>query len=246
MSNTADRWTAPQSQDDARRELAVAYRAAAMFGWTDLGGTHFSCRVPGEPDHFLMLRWGLFFEEVTADNLIVLNLEGEIVDSGNGAEANPAGVTIHAGMYRHAPHVHSIMHTHTPAGISASCHPDGLLPLSQHALRFYGRTSRHPYEGVVLDDSEGPELVEHLGSNELLLLDNHGLLAASSSIPETFSVLYYAEFSAQAQLDVLSTTTDPIMPPAEVCEHTAKQYDDSPGYQYRDWLGIVRMVGRSS
>ena len=62
--------------------------------------------------------------------------------------------------------------------------------------------------------------------------------------PETFSVLYYAEFSAQAQLDVLSTAADPIMPPAEICEHTAKQYDDSPGYQYRDWLGIVRMVER--
>ena len=226
-------------------ELAIAYQAAAIFGWSDLGATHFSCRLPGRDDHFLMLRQGLFFEEVTADNLIKIDLAGHVVGGAEGGQANPAGVTIHAGMYANAPTLGAIMHTHTRAGIAVSAHPEGLLPISQHALKFYGRTSRHTFEGLVLDDCEGPTLVKDLGDNQLLLLDNHGLLTVGADVPTAFSVLYQAEFSARAQVDALAMTSEPIRPSPTVCEHTARQHAASTGSQYRDWLGIVRMVGRS-
>lgn len=241
-----EQWAPPASEAEARTELAVAYRAADLFGWTDLGATHFSCRVPGTPEHFLMLPLGAFFDEVTAENLLVIDLDGRIVDGPAGALANPAGVTIHAGMYRHAPRIEAIMHTHTRAGVASSCHPEGLLPLSQHALRFHGRTGRHRYEGVVSAEEEGARLVADLGDAELLLLENHGLLTVGASVPEAFSALYYAEFSAQVQVDTLATTTVPVLPCAEVCAHTAAQYEASTGYQFRDWMGIVRLVARRS
>ena len=238
-------WSAPTTERAARIELAAAYRMVHELGWTDLGATHLSAAVPGEPGSWLMIEFGLFFDEVTASNLVKLDHEGTILASRPGAVVNPAGVTIHAALHAARPDITSVMHTHTPAGLAVSCHPEGLLPLSQHALRFYDCHGAHDYEGVALDGNEGPRLAADLGDGELLLLRNHGLLAVGPSVPEAFSALYYAEVAAQMQVATLSSTADPVLPDPEVCAHTRKQYDASVGYCYRDWLGVLRQVGRN-
>ena len=60
---------------EQRINLAACYRLVEHFGWTDLIYTHISARVPGEPGHFLLNRFGLLFEEVTASNLIKVDPE---------------------------------------------------------------------------------------------------------------------------------------------------------------------------
>ena len=237
-----ERWTAPKTERDARVELAVAYRYAYDLGWTDLGATHFSIRVPGEPDAYLLLREGLFFNEVTASNLVKLGLDGSV--RTDGVRVNPAGVTIHAALLEGHPEIDSVMHTHTVAGVAVCNHPKGLLPLSQHALRFYDDVGRHDYEGVALDGEEGPRLVEHLGEHELMLLDNHGLLTAGATLPQAFSAMYYAEVACQMQVATLASTDTPVTPDLDTCRFTKKQHDDGHGYMYRDWMAIVRQVER--
>jgi len=237
-----NRWEAPTTEREARHELAAAYRIAADFGWTDLAGTHFSCSVPNE-DAYLVLPWGQFFEEVTASNLVKVGFDG--ASRTPGVELNAAGTTIHAGLYRTIPGINAILHTHTSAGVAASNHPNGLLPLSQHALRFYEAQGVHEYEGVALDDGEGPRLAADIGACELLLLRNHGLLTVGADLPSAVSALYYAEMSAQIQLATLSSVSEPVMPDHETCVFTQKQYAASTGYIYRDWLGLLRRVARN-
>ena len=236
-------WTTPTTERDARVELAAAYRMAFDLGWTDLGATHFSLRVPGEPDAYLLLQEGLFFNEVTASNLVKLGLDGSV--RTDGVSVNPAGVTIHAALLAGNENLNSVMHTHTNAGVAVANHPDGLLPLSQHALRFYDDVGRHAYEGIALDDEEGPRLVEHLANHELLLLTNHGLLTAGANVPMAFSALYYAEVSCQMQVATLSSTSAPIRPDPDTCAYTKKQSDSGHGYMYRDWTAIIRQIERS-
>ena len=68
---------------EARVELAALYRLAARYGMTDLGGTHFSMRVPGPDHHFLINPFGLMFGEVSASNLVKIDVDGNIVlDNG--------------------------------------------------------------------------------------------------------------------------------------------------------------------
>jgi len=76
------------------------------------------------------------------------------------------------------------------------------------------------------------------------LLRNHGLLTAGPSLPEAFSALYYAEISCQMQVDTLASVPNPVMPEPDVCEHTAKQYEVSTGYQYSNWVALLRQVER--
>lgn len=234
-------WQPPTTEHDARVELAAAYRMVHDLGWTDLGATHLSAAVPGE-DAYLMLAWGLMFHEVTASNLVKVGDDGQIRDGKADVRVNPAGVTIHSAVHAARPGIASVMHTHTAAGVAVSCHPDGLLPLSQHALRFWNNHGTHAYEGIALDDAEGPRLAADLGDNELLLLRNHGLLTAGSDVPSAFSALYYAERSCEMQVATLSQTSDPVMPSRRASKTARAQYEESTGYMYRDWLALVRSV----
>lgn len=241
-------WEPPTTERQARIELAIAYRMVHDLGWTDLGATHLSCAVPGE-HAYLMLAWGLMFDEVTASNLVKISDDGSILDAPAGTQVNPAGVTIHSALHAARPDIGAVMHTHTAAGLAVSCHPQGLLPLSQHALRYWAGGGlpghgTHDYEGIALDHAEGPRLAADLGDAELLLLRNHGLLTVGRDLPSAFSALYYAEVSCQMQVATLSQGIEPVLPDEQACLTAREQYDDSLGYMYRDWLAIKRTVER--
>ena len=65
---------------EVRVKLAAAYRLAALFKWTDHIYTHFSARVPGPEEHFLINAFGLLFDEITASNLVKVDIDGTIVE----------------------------------------------------------------------------------------------------------------------------------------------------------------------
>ncbi|MFN9123077.1 MAG: class II aldolase/adducin family protein, partial [bacterium] len=135
----------------ARIDLAACYRCAALYRMTDLIYTHISARVPGPDEHFLINAFGLTWDEITASSLVKVNLDGEIIDDPTGLGINRAGYVIHSAVHRARPDVACVMHTHTAAGIAVSAQEHGLLPISQHAMRFHGALAYHDYEGVALD-----------------------------------------------------------------------------------------------
>ena len=79
---------------DARVQLAAAYRIFAMLGWNELIYNHISLRVPGEPRHFLVNPFGLHYTEVTASNLVKVDVDGNIIGHSDWP-INPAGFTFH-------------------------------------------------------------------------------------------------------------------------------------------------------
>ncbi len=144
-----------------RVDLAACYRLVAHFGWDDLILTHNSARVPGEPDHMLINPSGLMFDEVTASNILKVDFDGNLVEP---SEYEPiyAGVVIHGAIYLGRPDVECVIHTHTEADIAVGVLEEGLLPLSQWAMRFYNRLGYHDYEGVSLDmDEREPAAADH-------------------------------------------------------------------------------------
>ena len=80
-----------------RCDLASLYHICHHFGWTDTINTHLSARVPGEPGHFLINRYGEMFDEVTASSLIKMDFDGNVL--GAPGAFNNAGFTIHSGVY---------------------------------------------------------------------------------------------------------------------------------------------------
>jgi hypothetical protein len=144
---------------EQRVNLAACYRLIEHFGWTDLIYTHISARVPGEPGHFLLNRFGLLFDEVMASNLIKVDLDGNLVEEPD-APMHKAGFVIHSAIHGGRDDVDCVIHTHSKAGVAVAAMKDGLLPLSQHAQLFYGRVSYHDYEGLAIDIDERARLVK--------------------------------------------------------------------------------------
>jgi ribulose-5-phosphate 4-epimerase/fuculose-1-phosphate aldolase len=207
---------------EARCDLAAAFRIAAQLGWTDMLGTHFSLRVPGAHDQFLINPYGLLFNEITASSLLKVDIEGNKL-SDSEYEANRAGFVIHSAVHLGAPGAHCVMHCHTLAGVAVASQKQGLLPLTQMALTVLGEVRYHDYEGVADDEEERRRLVEDLGDGTVLILRNHGTLTIGGTVGEAFARMNRIERACRFQLATLSGGAEPNLLPQEIIRHTIDQ-----------------------
>ena len=213
-----------------RVDLAALYRLVAAEGMTDLAATHISARVPGPEDHFLINPYGLMYEEVTASNLVKVDLNGDKVLE-SPFPVNPAGFTIHSAVHMARPDVACVVHTHTAAGMAFASVETEVLPLSQTSMQFYGRTGFHAWEGISTNLDERERIVRDLGSHRALILHNHGLLIAGPTIPASWVLIFQLERVCRTQLAAMAaahaTGTDLVLVSPEVAERTAKGFDQS-------------------
>ena len=230
-----------------RVDLAALYRVVAHYRMTDLIYTHISARVPGPEHHFLINQYGRMFHEMRASDLVKIDLDGNVVEDGHQStrRVNAAGFTIHSAIHAAREDLMCVIHTHTAAGMAVAAQRQGLLPISQHALKFYGKLAYHGYEGIALELDERERLVADLGpTKQSMILANHGLLCAGRTIPEAFSNIYYLERACQAQVAALSGGCELMIPSTEVCEHTAKQFEgdgDPARYDFM-WESCLRLI----
>ncbi len=195
--------TMSEAEWQVRQDLAAAYRLVAHYGWDDMVFTHLSARVPGPDHHFLLNPFGMQFNEVTASNLVKVDLEGNVLDA-NGGEVNAAGFTIHSAVHMARPDAQAVMHLHTDDGVAVSCTAEGLLPLNQHALFVYHDVAYHEWEGVALNLEERERVVSDLGEHHLMILRNHGTLTVGASIASSFLRLYYLERACTIQVKAIT------------------------------------------
>lgn len=206
----------------ARVELAAAYRLTALMGWTDMLGTHISCRVPGTEDHFLINPYGLLFEEITASSLIKCDPEGNKL-SDSPYEVNHAGFVIHSAIHMGAPEAHAVMHCHTQYGVAVSSQKQGLLPITQMALTAMHLVRYHDYEGVAEALSERERLVADLGDGGMMILRNHGTLTVGTTVAEMFARMYRLERACKFQIATTSGGAEINTLPQEVIDYTIEQ-----------------------
>ena len=184
---------------ETRVDLAAAFRLVDLYGWSDMLATHLSARIPGPSDHFLINPMGVLFEEMTASDLIKLDIDGNIL-SDTSQSVNPAGYTIHSAIHIGRKDAGCVMHTHTSAGLGVATQKDGLLPLTQMALAVIANTGYHDYEGPAFDLEERERLISDLQNLNILILRNHGLLTVGKTVAEAFMWMYRAERACRFQL----------------------------------------------
>jgi len=226
---TADEGGEAQSHDsmteaELREELAAAYRITHMLGMDSLIYNHISARVPGPEKHFLINPFGLSYDEVTASNLVKIDIDGNLIDANSAASVNFAGFLIHGAIHEASPGLHCVMHTHTEAGVALAGLQTELLPLNQGAMAFYGRVGYHDYEGIVSDVEERKRLLLAMGGKPALVLRNHGLLTAAPTIAGAIVMMIALDKACRAQLSMHQSGQPLIIPSPEVCSHTAAQH----------------------
>jgi ribulose-5-phosphate 4-epimerase/fuculose-1-phosphate aldolase len=227
---------------EARVDLAAVYRLVAHYGWDDVIYNHCSMRIPGEPTRFLMKRHELLWTEVTASNLVKVDMNDDLDES---AGVNRPGFTLHGGVMRGRPDVNCAVHVHTATGMAIAGRKGGLRMISQEAVRFYGGIGYHPYEGITEDFGERERLIEHLGDNRAMILHNHGLLTVGRSARDAFVLMRHLIEAAEIQLTLEASGGEIIEIPDEVCRKTAKQYvGHESGRGSADWPAYLRMLDK--
>lgn len=190
-----------QQERSIRIELAAAYRLVDFFGWCELIYGHLTAHIPGPKPHFLINPYGLNYDEVTATNLIKIDINGKMVEASPYA-VNEAGFVIHSAVHMMSKENNRVvMHTHSRAGMAIAALEEGLLPISMGATAFFEDIAYHDYEGPSLYLEERERLQESLGDKKVLILRNHGLLTVGRTVAEAFIRLYRLESACQVQLD---------------------------------------------
>jgi len=237
-----------EAERAVRVDLAAAYRLAALNGWDDLIYTHLSATVPGEPDHFLINAFGLAFDEITASNLVKINRAGQLIgdwpDAATRPSVNVTGFALHAAVHAARPDAHCVIHLHNTAGIAVSAQKHGLLPLSQHALRFHKRIAYHDYEGLAFTPEEGTRLTASLGDQFAMLLRNHGTLTIGRTVAEAHVLMATLIKACEIQIQAL-TGGEAVLPAPEVADRAAEQLEDGGALEgVMEWPALLRKLDK--
>jgi ribulose-5-phosphate 4-epimerase/fuculose-1-phosphate aldolase len=228
-----------------RIDLAACYRLAHYYGWDDTIYTHISARLPNS-NEYLVNAFGLTFDEITASNLVKVNLKGEILDD-TPYDINPAGFTIHSAIHEVRHDAECVIHLHTNETIVVASMECGLRPVSQHAMFPLSNIAYHSYEGLAVNDQEKARLQADLGHAHTLMLPNHGALTLGPSIGEAF--MRWADLQRACEIQVMALSTgqpliaiDPNILNS-VKEQQNKVHTGSTGGQ-KSWPAMLRLAYR--
>ena len=232
---------------EARVELAAGHRVLAHYGVNDLTYNHFGLRVPGEPDHMLIKRTDWMFSEVTASSLLKVDFAGNVLTDTDVATIKGGALIIHAGLLRHRRDLNATLHTHTVSGMGVAAHKFGLLPINQHAIRFYGEIKYHEFEGFEFDHDMTPKLVRDLDGGSFLILRNHGVLVCGGSVAECVVNHHFLEMACQGQIAALAAGDgNYTIPSREACEYAHSQFMSAGNFLKggKDWAACIRLADR--
>jgi len=232
------------SESEARQQLAALHHLYQHFGWTDLIYTHISARVPDDSGRYLIKPDELLMDEVTASRLVKTDIHQTPITGGSSP--NLAGHLIHTAVLKARPEVNFVAHTHSRAGAAVSCMKRGLLPLSQHANIILPTVAYHDYMDVTVAEEECEALGRDLGSNYLMIMRNHGLLAVGRTVAECFYYLYYLEMACKIQVDVLASGEELILASKETVEGLFRCGGAPQEYPQgvRVWSAAIRILQR--
>jgi len=194
-----------------RCKLATVFRLVDIYGWCETIFNHISLRTTNEKDLYLTNPFGLLYSEITASQLLKVNVNGEIIRAGSSAlGCNSAGFTLHSAIHEGRSDINCIIHLHHPDVVAVSAMKCGLLPISQQSM-ILGDVSYHPYSGILVDEFEKKQIIKNLGKkNKVMILENHGVVACGKDVEEAFAKLLLVISSCCIQVECIeySNTTN--------------------------------------
>ena len=207
----------------ARVELAAAFRIAVARGWNRSTANHMTARVPDQPQYFLMNAADFAWDEITASNLLKLDMDGNVV-SDTHRKPRPAGLNFHSALQRERPHLNCTLHVHPAAGVVVSAWEEGLQFFDQGSCGVYGQVTYHDFEGLAQEADEAPRILADLGDKYTMIMRNHGLLSVGRTVPEAIAYMDRLVNACAAQERILATSHATPRPLSkEVCEFTVSQ-----------------------
>jgi len=209
-----------------RRALAIAFRLAERFGFHEGICNHFSVRLDGDQERFLINPYGLHWSEMTPERLLLIDGSGKVL-KGEG-EVEDTARFIHVAGHRANARHKAILHTHQPWATALTLLEDGRIRMAhQGATRFHNRIDYvAEFGGLALSDEEGERIAQQAKSKQhidVTFLANHGVVVGAENVALAFDDLYYLERTCRQQVLAMQTGAALRDIPMPMVEKTAAQ-----------------------
>jgi L-fuculose-phosphate aldolase len=223
--------------EQARQTVIDAGLVLDYLGLGDYTRGHVSIRVPGDPTHFYMKphSWGL--DEITHENIVICNLDGEKVGGGGRKHSE---VYIHSEIFKARPDVMSVVHAHPMHCVAFTATNLTMRPVSQPSIMFYdGLPSYTDTVELVRSQHAGSRVAAALGPHKAVMMKNHGVAVVGTTVDEAVILTQQLENACRIQLMVDATGS--ASPPFDLeiikrlhdTTHRAEQYTINFNYLIR-------------
>jgi len=170
------------------------------------GSTRESHHALVRPFSNKLCRLGKHFGMMKASDMVHINEEGQVI-GGNKVAVNSAGFQIHSAIHKARPDLNAACHCHSVAGKAWSAFGKPLDIINQDSCNFWGiQAVYESFGGVVLEDEESERIAAAMGDKaRVIILQNHGLLTAGSTVDEAAYLFTLMENTCKVQLLVEGT-----------------------------------------
>jgi L-fuculose-phosphate aldolase len=183
---------------DLKNKMIDAGRVLVAEGQDDFTRGHISARLPDNPSLFFMKPHSLGLDEITMENILTIDLEGEVVA---GTARRHSEVYIHSEIFRARPDVHCVLHTHPPYSTALSSNERPLKCFNQGGALFYKSLGRYKDSiNLIRSKQMGADVARDLGPHRAVLLKNHGIVVTAQTIEELVVSAIMLEEAARIQL----------------------------------------------
>jgi L-ribulose-5-phosphate 4-epimerase len=115
---------------------------------------------------------GIRYEDLTPENMVVVDLEGKIVEGKYKPSSDTAA---HLYVYRHRPEINGVVHTHSPFATAFAAAGMPIPPVLTAISDEFGGAIPLGRYAKIGGDEIGRVLIESIGASPAVLMKNHGV-----------------------------------------------------------------------
>lgn len=211
-------------EEQARIDLAAAFRIIAHLNMHEAVANHFSAAVSADGKQFLLNPKWKHFSRIRASDLLLLDADDP--DTAKRAVVDSTAWSIHGQIHQRLPQVKVVMHLHPVYTTAVACLAEPQIPpIDQNTARYFNRVAIDTVYGGMADTiAEGARLAALLGDKSRLLMGNHGVMVTAPSIGEAFDDIWTLERACQILVTAWSTGQPLKVLSDEVAEKTARDW----------------------
>lgn len=216
--------------DKEKREIIKAGIALDRYGLIALAGGNLSVRMPS--GEILVTPSGMIYEEMVADDVIVMDLDGNIIEGERKPSSDTEGILY---IFQKRPDINAVIHTHQPYATAVSLVEEeefraDLTTLANVAM---GNVKITPYSSPGSIDM-GIDTINYLGDSLAVILAHHGVMTVGTSLKQALYAAVYMEDAAKGYLaaracgEIRHLSDEQIKQASEVFKYCGQGTPDMP------------------
>ena len=178
---------------EIRNEIANLGKEIVASGLNLGTWGNISARI--DENHLAITPSGVAYETITAEDIVVIDLTGKIVD---GDKKPSIELPLHSAIYKAKKNINAIVHTHSVYCTAFAITRKPIPATCEDMIQIMGGQVDIAEYSLPGSEELAKSVVTALGNKSACLMANHGLLTAADTLAEAYKIAQIVEKSAQA------------------------------------------------